>query len=52
MLGQFCQFVPFGAEEPSDPLLDLALCAVLESSQNSVLGALSHSSTVPGEEVS
>lgn len=49
MLGWFCQFVPFGAEEPSGPLLDLALCAVLVSVQNSVLGIISHLSTVRGE---
>lgn len=52
MLGWFCQFVPFGAEEPSGSLLDLALCAVLGSVQNSVLGTISHLSTVRGEEVS
>lgn len=52
MLGQFCQLVPSGAEEPSDPLTDLALYAVLGICQNSVLGIISHLSTVPGEEVS
>lgn len=52
MLGWFCQFVPSGAEEPSDPLTDLALYAVLGIGQNSVLGIISHLSTIPGEEVS